>query len=411
MTDQEQLLDTVAELSHVLLAEETVQTTLQRVVELAREAIEHCDGVGITLVGNGRPTTTASTDAFVLEVDRAQYRAGDGPCLCAFDTGRPVLVASTADDDRWPAFSLAALSEGVASSLSLPLIAGEATVGALNVYSRTTGGLDDAGERAAASMFAEHAAVALANAQAFESERSLAVAIQRSLLPNRLPDVPGVAIAARYLPAGVQARVGGDWYDAFRLDADRLAVVVGDVVGHDVEAAAMMGQLRTGLRAYALEGHGPAAALERLSALLEATQDVLDLQFATVCLLVLHPKTGLVTYANAGHLPPLIVSAEGSVRFLDAESSVFVGVPSHRTEASVMLRPGDAVLLYTDGLVERRERSLDEGLRCLAEAAAEWTQGGPDELCDLVIDRLLCPAGSDDDVAALALELTPGRRS
>ncbi len=173
----------------------------------------------------------------------------------------------------------------------------------------------------------------------------------------------------------------------------------------------MMGQLRTGLRAYALEGHGPAAALERLSALLEATQDVLDLQFATVCFLVLDPRTRLATYANAGHPPPLIVSPDGAVRFLDAQSSVFVGVASHRAEATAMLAPGDAVLLYTDGLIERRERSLDEGLRCLAAAASEWSEGGPEELCDLVVDRLLGAAGSDDDVAALAVELTRGDRS
>ena len=200
VTDQDQVLDTVGELAQVLRSEETLQTTLQRIVDLATAVVEHGDGVSVTLFENGRPTTAASSDAFVVDLDRAQYRAGDGPCLCALEDGKPILVSSTAHDDRWPAYSRSAVSAGVHSSLSLPLVAGEAAVGALNVYSCTVGAFKDAKHQTTASMFAEHAAVALANAQAFEAERSLAVALQRTLLPQRLPDVDGVAIAARYLP-------------------------------------------------------------------------------------------------------------------------------------------------------------------------------------------------------------------
>ena len=276
------------------------------------------------------------------------------------------LVFSTADDDRWPAYPRAAVSAGVHCSLSLPLVAGDASVGALNVYSRTVGAFHDENDQTAASMFAEHAAVALANAQAFEAERSLAVALQRTLLPQRLPDVDGVAIAARYLPAGRRARVGGDWYDAFWLPrSDRLALVVGDVVGHDVQAAAMMGQLRAGLRAYALEGHSPAAVLGRLSDLLTATQDTVALQFATVIFILLDTATQTITYSNAGHPPPLVVGADGAVRLLDAGTSAFVGAASPRVDCTESLCAGDALLLYTDGLIEQRGRPLDEGLRLL----------------------------------------------
>ena len=407
MTDQDQILDTVAELSHLLLTEETLETTLQRVADLACGAIQHCDGVGITLVGNGRATTAASTSPFVIEVDRAQYRSGHGPCLSALDEGRPILVSCTAEAARWPAFSRAAVEQGIFSSLSLPLVAGDSTLGALNVYSGTVAGLDDEAEQAAAAMFAEHAAVALANAQAFEAERSLAVTLQRSLLPDHLPEIDGVVLAARYQPAGMRARVGGDWYDAFRLDGlGQIALVVGDVVGHDVQAAAMMGQLRTGLRAYAVEGHGPGPALERLSGLFESTQESLELRFATVCFLVVDPSLGSLTYANAGHPPPLVVSPDGTVRFIEAEPSVALGIEASRQEWTEVLRPGDAVLLYTDGLVEDRHRPLDEGLRLLAEAAADW-KGGAEELCDLVLDRLLGTDGTQDDVAVLAFQLTP----
>ena len=406
MNDQEQVLDTVGELAQVLLSEETVQTTLQRIVDLATGVLEHGDGVSVTIFENGRPTTAASSDAFVVDLDRVQYRAGEGPCLCALQDGTPILVSSTADDERWPADSYAAVSAGVHSSLSLPLVAGDTAVGALNVYSCTVGALKDDNDQTTASMFAEHAAVALANAQAFEAERSLAVALQRTLLPQRLPDIDGVAIAARYLPAGLRARVGGDWYDAFWLPGShRLALVVGDVVGHDVQAAAMMGQLRAGLRAYALEGHSPAAVLERLSDLLTLTQDVVDLQFATVIFMLLDTATQTITYSNAGHPPPLVVGADGAVRMLDAGASVFIGAASPRAEGAESLSAGDALLLYTDGLIEQRGRPLDEGLRLLTEAAASWRGEGLAELCDLVVDTMLGDGGADDDVAVLAVKL------
>lgn len=406
MTDQQQVLDTVGELAQVLLSEETVQTTLQRIVDLATGVIEHGDGVSVTVFENGRPTTAASSDAFAVDVDLAQYRAGDGPCLCALEPGKPILVFSTADDDRWPSYSRAAVSAGVHCSLSLPLVAGDASVGALNVYSRTVGALKDENDQTVASIFAEHAAVALANAQAFEAERSLAVALQRTLLPQRLPEVDGVAIAARYLPAGRRARVGGDWYDAFWLPrSDRLALVVGDVVGHDVQATAMMGQLRAGLRAYALEGHSPAAVLERLSDLLTAIQHTEDL-LATVIFVLFDTATQAITYSNAGHPPPLVVGADGTVRLLSAGASPFVGADSPRADCTESLCAGDALLLYTDGLIEQRGRPLDEGLHLLMEAPALWS-GGPAELCDLVVDRMLGDGGSDDDVAVLAFKPTP----
>lgn len=181
--------------------------------------------------------------------------------------------------------------------------------------------------------------------------------------------------------------------------------MVGDVVGHDVQAAAMMGQLRAGLRAYALEGHSPAAVLGRLSDLLTRTQDTVDLQFATVIFMLLDTATQTITYSNAGHPPPLVVGADGAVRLLDAGASMFVGAASPRADCTESLCAGDALLLYTDGLIEQRGRPLDEGLRLLMEAPARWS-GGRAELCDLVVDTLL-GGGSDDDVAVLAFKLTP----
>ncbi len=406
VTDPGELFDTVAALSQMLLVGETPETTLQRIAAVATEAIEQCDGVGITLVTNGRPTTAASTATFVNELERIQYGTGDGPCLRALEEERPVFVASTAENSRWPAFVEAAVRRGVRSALSLPLLAADSTLGVLNVYSRTVGGLGN-GVQQTASLLAEHAAIALANAQAFEADRSLGVALQRSLLPDRLPDIARAALAARYRPAGLRARVGGDWYDAFRLPGpDRLALAVGDVVGHDVHAAVMMGQLRTGLRAYAVEGHGPGAALEHLSALFEATQEAVELCFATVCFLVVDLAIGNMTYANAGHPPPLLVGGDGVVRFLDAEPSPALGIAASRTDRSEVLSPGDALLLYTDGLIESRRRPLGEGLAWLAQTAADSGRRA-EELCELVLDRFEGDNGPEDDVAVLAFELRP----
>lgn len=406
-TERGELFDTMAQLSQMLLVEEMLETTLERIAALASTTIEQCDGVGIALVTNGRPTTVASTETFVDELECIQYRTGDGPCLSALEEEGTVFVACTAADTRWPAFAQAAARHGVRSALSLPLLAANSTVGALNVYSRTDGGLGNEVEQAAASVFAEHTAVALANAQAFEADRSLGVALQRSLLPDRLPDIASATLAARYRPAGVRARVGGDWYDAFRLQApDGLALAVGDVVGHDAHAAVMMGQLRTGLRAYAVEGHGPGASLAHLSALFEATQEDVELCFATVCILAVDLATGNVTYANAGHPPPVLVGGDGAVRFLDTEPCPALGIAATRIDRSELLRPGDALLLYTDGLIESRRRPLGEGLASLAEAARGWT-GGAEELCELVLDRLDGDAGWEDDVAVLAFEFRP----
>ena len=407
MTEREELFDTMAQLSQMLLVDETLETTLERIAALASTAIEQCDGVGIALVTNGRTTTVASTGTFVDELEHVQYRTGEGPCLSAVEQEGAVFVASTAEESRWPAFVQAAVHHGVRSALSVPLLAANSTLGALNVYSRTVGGLGNEIKQAAASLFAEHTAVALANAQAFEADRSLGVALQRSLLPHRLPDVAGASLAARYRPAGVRARVGGDWYDAFRLKApDRLALAVGDVVGHDVHAAVMMGQLRTGLRAYALEGHGPGASLAHLSALFETSQEDVELCFATVCFLVVDLTTGIVTYANAGHPPPLLVGGDGVVRFLDTEPCPALGLAATRIDRSELLRAGDALVLFTDGLIESRRWSLGEGLASLAEAAGEWS-GGPEELCDLALERFEVDSGLEDDVAVLAFEWCP----
>jgi anti-anti-sigma factor len=234
--------------------------------------------------------------------------------------------------------------------------------------------------------------------------QALARVLQRSLLPERLPDIPGVALAGRYLPGSAGLEVGGDWYDVFVLPGGRVALTIGDVVGRGLGAATAMGQLRTALRAYALDGSSPAAVLERLSGLVRE----LDVaQMATLVYAVLDPETRRLRFASAGHPPALLAGPLGAARFLEEGRSPPLGVTgSVPREAEVVLEPGATLLLYTDGLVEKRGQSIDTGMEALRQLVAGH-DGDLDSLCDDRILEALQPAAPADDVALLALRLVP----
>jgi PAS domain S-box-containing protein len=234
----------------------------------------------------------------------------------------------------------------------------------------------------------------------YEREHHVAETLQRSLLPERLPRIDGVELAARYIPAGTGAGVGGDWYDAIELRDGRVAVVVGDVVGHGLRAAAVMGQLRNACRAYALVETSPAEVMARLNRLVTTDdQEVM----ATVLYLVLDRETGEVVYTSAGHPPPVVVSADGAT-FLDEGRSVPIGAVESAVfrEATAMLPEEATLFLYTDGLVERRDVSLDDRLAQL-RAAATAAGGDLPDVCEQVLLGVLGTQAPLDDVALLAV--------
>ena len=240
------------------------------------------------------------------------------------------------------------------------------------------------------------------------TERKRAEVLERSFVPERLPEIPGLKLAARFEPGGAGVEVGGDWYDVLELDGERIGLVIGDVAGRGVPAAAIMAQLRNALRAYAFESYAPGAALERLNKL---SQTYGHGVMATVVYLVFEPSTGLVRLANAGHLPPLEAKPDGSTAYLEEGRSLPIGVRRATTyeDAEYRLAPGSTLLLYTDGLIEKRRAPIDEGLARLAECVGV----GHDDLEDLG-DRLLETLGpsGEDDVTLIAMspiELTPGR--
>ena len=286
----------------------------------------------------------------------------------------------------------------------VPLVAGRRTVGALELSwpEPTVLGPDD---RVFLQTLAGQGAQALDRARQFELERSIAETLQRSVLPVALPRLAGAQIAARYLPGTHEVTVGGDWFDAVELPDDRVGLVVGDVVGKGVHAAASMGQLRNALRAISIERLKPPSALARLD---RVASDALETSFATVIYAVVDRNAGFLRFSSAGHPPPVIAYPDGRVEVLEDGRGLPLGTglgPKYR-QCVVELPAGSIVVLYTDGLVERRGRTIDEGIEALVQAV-ESAPKDAERLLEHVLETLVAGADRADDVAILAARFLP----
>jgi hypothetical protein len=251
---------------------------------------------------------------------------------------------------------------------------------------------------------ARRAGLALDNARLYQRQRKVAETMQNHLLPQ-MPRVPGLQMTARYLPAPDASQVGGDWYDAFTLSDGATALAVGDVVGHDLEAAAGMAQLRNMLRAYAwAHNEPPSRIVARLDA---AVMHITDVTMATMIFARIEERDDghwALTWTNAGHPPPLLISHDGLAHYLTDGHGILLGTGVHapRTDATALLPPGSTLLLYTDGLIEAAGRSLDEGLQTLRRHAAALAHRPLASLTDQVLRRVR-HVRNDDDVALLAV--------
>ena len=251
---------------------------------------------------------------------------------------------------------------------------------------------------------ADRAGLALENARLYEQERAIAQTLQRSLLSDDVPADRRFAVETHYQPATRDLEVGGDWYDAFLINSDKLAVVVGDVVGRGIDAATTMGQLRSAIRALSSAEAGPARLLERLDMFVLRVEAA---RMATVAYAEIALSTGEMTYACAGHMPPLLQVPGEAPRFLWDGRSAPLGSRAGRTarlEQRIVLPPGSRLLLYTDGLVERRDRTIDIGLRRLATEVAARREAPLPGLAAALAGRLV---GADhaDDVCLLCVAL------
>jgi anti-sigma regulatory factor (Ser/Thr protein kinase)/putative methionine-R-sulfoxide reductase with GAF domain len=290
--------------------------------------------------------------------------------------------------------------KGIRSLLGVPLIVEGNLIGVLHVGSlqpRTFG----QAELAVLQLAAARAAPAIERARLFaalEHEHNVSALLQRSLLPKRLAQIVGVEVAARYLPAREQ--VGGDWYDVIELPHGQVGLAIGDVVGHGIAAAALMGRLRTALHCYAIEGHGPSHTLELVDRFVQSFNEP---AMATAAYGVFDTYSGRLRYASAGHLPPIVISASGA-RVLEATPAPPLGAfpygrcPEHEFE----LARQETLVMYTDGLVERRGVAVTQGIDSLVHAVAGATSA--EDACLYAAARMVPAEGLQDDVAIVTLQ-------
>ncbi|MEU8032711.1 SpoIIE family protein phosphatase [Streptomyces sp. NPDC049099] len=316
-------------------------------------------------------------------------------------TRRPVLVAETTRGDlRHIARTseAAALLEaaGVHSYLAVPLLARGEVLGALSLGRVRTPAPFDEDDTLLACELAGRAATCVDNARWYQSVRDTALTLQRRLLPELPSRLPGLEIACRYRPAGAVSEIGGDWFDAVRLPGDRTALVVGDVMGSGINAAASMGQLRSATRAFAELDLDPAAVLRHLDHLAEDVEHTI----ATCVYCRYDPERGECRISLAGHLPPALVRSGRPAELLDVPSGVPLGVGGWAFETTAFpFRPGDQLALYTDGLVETRGDPIDARLGILRDALTATAARDLGDTCDRVLETLRPRAG--DDVALL----------
>jgi PAS domain S-box-containing protein len=368
-----------------------------QILARTREVLD-AEAAALLLLQEDGMLSIISSDPVVVESRPERVRADAGIAGRVLAAGRPVLVN---DPSACELADPSLIEAGISSLLGVPLIAHEQVIGVIEVGVRAPRRLGPE-DIDLLRLTADRVALAIEHVRAYGREHHIAETLQRSLLPQTLPSLPGVALAGRYLPAASEAEVGGDWYDAIGLTGGRVLLVMGDVSGKGLAAASTLGALRSAIRAYALEGHGPAQIAERLNTfvLAEPSRE----HMATLVLAVFDPVDAELSYVNAGHPPPLTLSADGTPQFLTGARSVPLGVlpfPGYEEE-TVTLEPGGAVVLYTDGLVERRAENIDLGLDRLAAAAAD---GGLDAeaLCDRVLRAALPSGATSDDVALLTL--------
>jgi PAS domain S-box-containing protein len=328
----------------------------------------------------------------------------------AIATRRPVLVEDPEDLRRQFEDELDIDPDRVAASderswVGLPLLAAGAPLGALRFsFGRPRKITEE--ERVFLEALAGQCSLAVERAAMYEREHKTAETLQRSLLPDQLPTLPKLILEARYRPVAKNMEIGGDWYDAFRLADQRLAVAVGDVMGKGLTAAAGMGRVRNALRALALTDPRPAAVLGGLDRLFSATEQ--EEQVTTVAYLVIDPETGEGVLGNAGHLPALVLEAGCAPRFDQVEAGTPLGWASPRKQHSFNLRPGSTAVFYSDGLVENRNRGLDRGLDELAAVAARAdadTLAHPERLLEYLVERMLAGHEQDDDVTVLVMHV------
>jgi PAS domain S-box-containing protein len=360
-------------------------------------------------VANRQSEEAKQLAAFMLATPTR--RDGTGPVAEVLRTGQSQLLRSDTIKD---ALGQAAANRGapdlaaqfsVRSSVIVPIEVRNQIHGVLILSTEGDRDLTD-DDLDLAVEIAHRAALAVMNARAFQQEHQIAETLQRVMLPGTTPTLPGLEVAVRYLAASDGASVGGDWYDVIAFDDGEVGIVIGDVVGHDIAASTTMGQLRSALRAVSCEDHAdPARALQRV----DRVFDTLGLTYATCVLGIIDPVARVLRWSSAGHPPPVLLR-DGRATLLTGGEGVILGVTGGEDAVSttIELRDDDVLVLYTDGLVERRGEPLGDGLDRLLLATSRLASSHPETLADGLLAALRPDTDArDDDVAILVARVRP----
>jgi GAF domain-containing protein/anti-sigma regulatory factor (Ser/Thr protein kinase)/PAS domain-containing protein len=397
--DASQRLDQLQTVLEVGLSAESVDDFLRELLRHVR-GILHADRAAVlTLDDDEGVLRIRAAEGIGLEIQEVvRVPLGRGIAGRIAVTGEPRIVDDLTQVDVVSDY----LRESGGSLIGVPLSVKGRVLGVMHVSSLAPNAFTE-DDLELLVLAAERAGLAFERMMMYEREHEIAVTLQQSVLPGQLPEIDRLDVAVRYLPGRNELEVGGDWYDVIELDRSRVGVVVGDVVGKGVIAAAAMAQLRNALRVYALDGLKPSSVLSRLADLARTV----GAPFATVAYMVIDTERGTCRYASAGHPPPLHLRPGWPAVFLEGGRStpIGIGLDTRGRQASVELQPGDLLLLYTDGLVESRTMTLNEGMDRLCEAV----ETGPDVLDGMLdhIGELLAVDTRQDDVALVALRWLP----
>jgi anti-sigma regulatory factor (Ser/Thr protein kinase)/putative methionine-R-sulfoxide reductase with GAF domain len=380
------------------LSELALDELLDELLNRLRDALS-VDTVAILLLdGDTRQLVARAAKGIEEEVEQGvRIPIGQGFAGRIADERVAIFIA---DVDHADILNPILREKGIRSLLGVPLIVEGDLIGVLHVGSLKPRKFTPR-DLAVLQFAAARAAPGIERARLFsalEHEHRVAMLLQRSLLPRRLIDVMSVGVAARYLPASDE--VGGDWYDVFELPRGEVGIAIGDVVGHGVRAAALMGQLRTALHAYAMSDRSPARTLERLD---RFVHELGDFAMATAAYGVFDPETGALLIASAGHLPPMIVG-HGQARLVDVAPAPPLGAFLYGSirDQETTLDEGETLVLYTDGLVERRRVPLSESMEQLRRLIAP--AGSAAEVCRVAFEHLVPEHGLKDDAAMVTIE-------
>ena len=380
----------------------SLEDMLSEVLERIRSALE-VDTAAVLLLDEDRGVLVARAARGLEEEVRqgVQVPLARGFAGRVAAQGRPIIIE---DLDHADVVNPILRQRGIRSMLGVPIHVEGHIIGVMHIGTLVKRAFDE-DDVTLLQLAADRAALAIDHARLSE-QRSVTAIMQRSLLPETLPQIPGMRFSAKYLPAGSGIKIGGDWYDVFQLHNGRLAFVIGDVVGRGVLAASVMGEIRASLRAYMMQGHKLTEVVSMLNDLLVS---VGSNRGATLCILELDPEAEELEAVIAGHLPPLLVEPDGHAQLLQQKHGLPVGVRvGHAYHAFRYPFPtGSGLRLYTDGLIERRDEPIDQGFERLLAATETAAAGSDSSFADRVYRAVLDETPLEDDVALLAIETMP----